>query len=186
MDHQQLAIKYYQTARQYETEWSRNQSKLNKLASAVDLYHRSADLNNPDAQYTLATLYFIGRGVLENNELALEYYKLAADNGHPYARKEANSLEKNLKEINMQAAHENPQIHIQKNSNENIQKKKQERNLYFKSNNLQPVKNAIRASQAIQKEYTQKMQTSLTPYLGGHRSRRTRTRNDRKRRTRKH
>jgi TPR repeat protein len=95
----QFAIKCYENARQYETEWAQDKENTEKLAKAVDYYHLSAHLKNPDALFAIAGLYFLGRGVLEDNNFALAYYELAVQHGHPKARIAANSLKKNINNI---------------------------------------------------------------------------------------
>jgi TPR repeat protein len=98
-DLERFAIKCYENARQYETEWTQDKENTEKLAKAVDYYHLSAHLRNPDALFALASLYLIGRGVVEDNNFALAYYELAVQHGHPKARIAANSLKKNINNI---------------------------------------------------------------------------------------
>lgn len=46
-----------------------------------------ADKGDDDAQYALAYMYYYGQGVVENKDKALEYFFLAANQGHIGARK---------------------------------------------------------------------------------------------------
>ena len=54
--------------------------------TAVEYLKKAAELGDMDAHYRLATMYYDGRGVEEDEEKAVYHYEKAAIGGHPQAR----------------------------------------------------------------------------------------------------
>jgi hypothetical protein len=52
-------------------------------ARAADWYRRSAQLGRPEAQFFLGTLYYLGRGVPQSNQLAHVWCEIALARGMP-------------------------------------------------------------------------------------------------------
>ena len=55
------------------------------LSKALELYTKSAEQGNPNAQFNLANMYLRGAGTEINNEEAAKWNKKAAEQGHPLA-----------------------------------------------------------------------------------------------------
>lgn len=60
---------------------------------AVDLYCQAARLGDPEAQFSLGWIYTNGRGVPRDDAFAASLFKMAAKQGHDYARKLLHHLE---------------------------------------------------------------------------------------------
>src|SRR5690349_5773152 len=52
------------------------------LRLAFDWALRAAEMGHPDAQFTLATFYYSGKGVGASREKALQWFRKAAEQGH--------------------------------------------------------------------------------------------------------
>lgn len=63
---------------------------------AFECYEMSAELGSKSSQYNLGVIYEDGEGVEVDLVKALKYYKMAAAQGHPDAKIEAERLEKEL------------------------------------------------------------------------------------------
>lgn len=59
---------------------------------ALPLMQREAELGNPHAQYTLGYMYYYGRGVQQNLDLALKWIRQAAAQGDARALEALSSL----------------------------------------------------------------------------------------------
>src|SRR5579871_4636489 len=59
---------------------------------AIRLWRHVADEGHVKAQYNLGVAYARGIGVPQNKSEALKWWKLAAKQGHPEARRQANLL----------------------------------------------------------------------------------------------
>lgn len=57
------------------------------LARAASLYCDGARYGDPEAQFSLGWMYANGRGFPHSDEMAAYFFKLAADKGHPQAKK---------------------------------------------------------------------------------------------------
>ena len=57
------------------------------LNKAIELYRKSAEQGNEDAQFRLGTMYLFGFGVTQDFKKARECFKTAADQGHEEAKK---------------------------------------------------------------------------------------------------
>ena len=55
-------------------------------AAAMRLYRQLADQGNGNAQFSLGTIYEKGRGVAQDCAEAANWYRLAANQGHPTAQ----------------------------------------------------------------------------------------------------
>jgi len=60
--------------------------KENDFYGAANVCEGMAKKNNADAQFSLATLYFNGQGMMENNTLALKWFRKASENNHKEAQ----------------------------------------------------------------------------------------------------
>lgn len=58
-----------------------NNGKIIDYKKAHDLFLRAANQGNPKAQYSLATSFFTGKGVEEDDNKALFYFKESCNNG---------------------------------------------------------------------------------------------------------
>ncbi|HYC63248.1 MAG TPA: tetratricopeptide repeat protein, partial [Reyranellaceae bacterium] len=61
-------------------------SERGDYAAAMALWRPLADEGNVDAQYRIAVLYDLGRGVAQDYAAAVRWYRLAADKGHANAQ----------------------------------------------------------------------------------------------------
>lgn len=59
---------------------------MRPASTAVDYYLEAAVLGNPKGYVNVSAMYFLGKGVSKNDELALMYAKLAADAGDSEAK----------------------------------------------------------------------------------------------------
>lgn len=82
-----LGLRYYKTAAnsnfvaaQYWLAKKFEQKK--NYADAMIWYRKAAASGNLDAKYEIAMIYYVGRGVKEDNELAYSWFKEASDGGH--------------------------------------------------------------------------------------------------------
>jgi TPR repeat protein len=55
-------------------------------AKAVELWHKSADMGNDNAQNALGNCYLYGNGVPQDDKKAAEWYRKSADQGHEFAQ----------------------------------------------------------------------------------------------------
>jgi TPR repeat protein len=55
-------------------------------AAAMALWRPLADQGNADAQFRVAVLYDLGRGVAQDHAAAVRWYRMAADQGHANAQ----------------------------------------------------------------------------------------------------
>jgi len=53
---------------------------------AIEIWQPLAESGNATAQYSLGTLYDVGRGVPKDHEKAVHWFRLAAEQGHPAAQ----------------------------------------------------------------------------------------------------
>lgn len=63
-----------------------DKGKSRNLAKAMKLLHKSAQLGNPDAQYTLGLRYLSGIGVQRDLKQAYEFFLSSAQQGNPSAQ----------------------------------------------------------------------------------------------------
>ena len=61
---------------------ARNLLKSGKFSEGIQNLEKIARLGNPEAQYTLGSLYMQGKIIKKNHELARTWFQMAADNGH--------------------------------------------------------------------------------------------------------
>jgi TPR repeat protein len=81
------------------TEKAEDNNQTKKIVSTVTedkiaQLQREAQEGDPDAQYELAYHYENGLGVPKNEAKALELYQQAADQGHPAAQDNIDSMSK--------------------------------------------------------------------------------------------
>ncbi|MCC8153802.1 MAG: hypothetical protein LIP01_06030 [Tannerellaceae bacterium] len=55
---------------------------VQNLAEGVELMCQAAEKGNRDAQYEVGNYYLVGKGVDVNEDMAMEWFEKAADNGH--------------------------------------------------------------------------------------------------------
>jgi TPR repeat protein len=61
-------------------------SERGDYVAAMALWRPLADEGNADAQYRIAVLYDLGRGVAQNPQFAVQWYRRAAESGHANAQ----------------------------------------------------------------------------------------------------
>jgi TPR repeat protein len=57
------------------------------IEEGIQLLKQAAEADQRDAQFELGNCYLAGKGVDENEDLAMEWFEKAADNGHEKALK---------------------------------------------------------------------------------------------------
>ena len=73
---------FYKTGRAYAKDGKKLSPDPKK---SFEYFLKAAELKNPQAQLEVADAYYYGKGVEKNQEKARQYFKLAADQGHPEA-----------------------------------------------------------------------------------------------------
>ena len=69
-----------QLRKQYQK--ARELLKSGIFAEGMQNLEKIARIGNPEAQYTLGSLYMQGKAIKKNHELARTWFQMAADNGH--------------------------------------------------------------------------------------------------------
>ena len=69
-----------QLTKQYRN--ARELLKSGNLTEGIQILEKVARIGNPEAQYTLGSLYMQGKIIKKNHELARTWFQMAADNGH--------------------------------------------------------------------------------------------------------
>ena len=64
-----------------------------QLAMAAEWYRKAADQGSDFGQWNLGSMYEDGKGVAQNDKLALSWYRKAANQGHNQAKKDLKALE---------------------------------------------------------------------------------------------
>ena len=65
-----------------EYQKARDLLKSGNFSEGMQNLEKIARLGNPEAQYTLGSLYMQGKIIKKNHELARTWFQMAADNGH--------------------------------------------------------------------------------------------------------
>ena len=82
------------TANADEEKWQKGLSayETGYYSDAYNIWEPLAELNHIKSQYYLGRLYAEGKGVLQNNSIAVEWYRKAAKQGHPEAQQKLGAM----------------------------------------------------------------------------------------------